>query len=195
MGLSSWPGEPGSLAGTTFATADSWTGATAVSTLHALVMTFRTCVVLAVIVLLTAACGSHASSPGSQRASSAAPPLSYRQQHQNWKHGPAHARADGLKAALKQIQAGGRSGDVADMRSAMKELVPAALAMADHPMPHCADPAGLYAKFVTRIYSAGHNARSAEGLSALLRAAAPLKGVKEIGHQLTAEINRTVGKN
>ncbi len=40
------------------------------------------------------------------------------------------------------------------MRAAMKELVPAALAMAmaDHPIPHCADPARLYAAFVTRIY-------------------------------------------
>ena len=77
----------------------------------------------------------------------------------------------------------------------MKELVPAALVMAGHPMPHCADPGGLYPDFVTRIYSAGHKARSAHGLSALLRAAAPLAGLKKIEHQMAAEIDRTVGNN
>ncbi len=67
--------------------------------------------------------------------------------------------------------------------------------MADHPIPHCADPAGLYAEFVTRIYTAGSNARSAEGLSALRRAAAPLKGLREISRKMAAELDRTVGKN
>jgi hypothetical protein len=158
-----------------------------VSTLQVLVMTFRTCVVLAVSVVLIAACGGHASSPPSHPAPAAARSLSCRQQLQNWKHGPAHARASGLKAALNQIQAAGQSGDVAGMRAAMKQLVPAALVMAGHPMPHCADPASLYPEFVTRIYTAGDNARSAQGLSALRRAAAPLNGLKKIGHQLTAE--------
>jgi hypothetical protein len=77
----------------------------------------------------------------------------------------------------------------------MKGLVPAALTMADHPMPHCADPAGLYAELVTRIYTAGNNARPAEGLSALRRAAAPLKCLKETGYKMAAELDRTVGKN
>jgi hypothetical protein len=158
-------------------------------------MTFRTCVVLAVSVVLIAACGSHGSSPGNHPASPAARPLSCAQQFQNWKHGPAHAQASTLKAALKEIQAAGQSGDVAGIRAAMKELVPAALVMAGHPMPHCADSASLYPEFVTRIYTVGNNARSAQGLSALLRAAAPLKGLKKIEHQMAAEIDRTVSKN
>jgi hypothetical protein len=165
-----------------------------VSTLHVLVMTFRTYMVLAVSVVLIAACGDHTSSRGSHPAPSAARPLSCAQQFQNWRHGPAHAPASTLQAALNQIQAAGQSGDVAGMRAAMKKLVPAALAMADHPMPHCADPDSLYPDFVTRIYTAGDKARSAHGLSALLRAAAPLKGLKKIGHQMAAEINRAMGK-
>lgn len=76
----------------------------------------------------------------------------------------------------------------------MKKLVPAALALAGHPMPHCADPDSLYPGFVTRIYTAGDNARSAHGFSALRRAAAPLKGLKKIEHQMAAEVNRAVGK-
>jgi hypothetical protein len=150
--------------------------------------------VLGVTILATAACGSHASPPGSHRASSTAP-SSCRQQYQNWKHGRARAGASGLKGALRQIQADAQSGDVAGMRAAMKELVPAALTMADHPMPHCADPAGLYAEFVTRIYTAGNNARPAEGLSAHRRAAASLKGLKATGLKMAAELDRAVGKN
>ena len=164
------------------------------STLQVLVRTFRTCVVLAVAVVLIAACGGHASSPPSHPAPSAARPLSCAQQFQNWRHGPAHAPASTLKAALNQIQATGQSGDAGGMSAAMKKLVPAALALAGHPMPHCADPESLYPGFVTRIYTAGDKARSAHGFSALLRAAAPLKGLKKIEHLMAAEIDRAVGK-
>ena len=69
----------------------------------------------------------------------------------------------------------------------MRELIPAAVALAARPMPHCADPAGLYAKLIDRIYAAGHNARSAKGLTSLRRAAAPLRSVKAIERQLTAK--------
>jgi hypothetical protein len=158
-------------------------------------MTFRTCMVLAVAVLLTAACGGHTPAPGSHPAPSAAPSPSCRQQFQNWKHGPARIPFRRLKTALRQVQAAEKSGNVAGMESAMKQLVPAALVLAGHPMPHCADPDSLYPDFVTRIYTASDDARSAHGFSALLRAAAPLKGLKKIEHQMAAEIDRTVGKN
>ena len=158
-------------------------------TFRALVMTSRTCVVLAVTILSAAACGGNSSSPGSHPASPTARPLSCRQQFQNWEHGPAQAGT----SMLKEIQAAGQSGDAAGMTAAMKQLIPAALAMAAHPMPHCADPASLYPKLVTRIYAVGTSARSAHGLSAR-QAAAALRGLTKIRHQLTAEINRTVGQ-
>ena len=98
-------------------------------------MPFRTCIVLAVAALLAVGCGGHAPTPGSHPASSAAPSLSCRQQVQNWKQGPARAAFSRLKAALKQVQAAGKSGDVAGMEPAIKELVPTAYALAGHPMP------------------------------------------------------------
>jgi hypothetical protein len=158
------------------------------------VIPFGTCIVLAVAVLLAVGCGP-APTPGSHPASSAAPSLSCRQQVQSWKQGPARAAFSRLKAALRQVQAAGETGDVAGMESAMKELVPTAYALAGHPMPHCADPDSLYPKFVTKIYTAGYKARSARELGALMRAAAPLAGLKKLEHQMTAEIDRTVGQN
>lgn len=77
----------------------------------------------------------------------------------------------------------------------MKELVPTAYALAGHPMPHCADPDSLYSKFVIKIYTAGYKARSAHELGALMRAAAPLGGLKKTEHRMAAEIDRTTGKN
>lgn len=156
-------------------------------------MPFGTCIVLAVAALLAVGCGGHAPTPGSHPASSAAP--SCRRQVQNWKQGPARAAFSRLKAALKQIQAAEKSGDVAGMESAMKQLVPTAYALAGHPMPHCADPDSLYSKFVIKIYTAGYKARSAHELGALMRTAAPLAGLKKTEHRMAAEIDRTTGKN
>ena len=155
-------------------------------------MIFRTSVLVAATVLL-AACASHASSPPSHPASSPAAPVSCRQQYQTWRHGPAKVPASRLAAALSAVQADGQSGDASGMRSAMRELIPAAVALAARPMPHCADPAGLYAGFIDRIYAAGHNARSANGLASLRRAAAPLTRLKAIKRQLTAELHRDAG--
>ena len=165
------------------------------SALRAPVISFRTCIVLAVAVLLAVGCGSQAPTPGSHPAASPAPSLSCRQQVQNWKQGPARAAFSRLKTALKQVQAAEKSGDVTAMQSAMKELVPTAYALAGHPMPHCADPDSLYPAFATKVFTAGYKARSAHGLGALMRAAGPLAGLKRLEHQVTAEINRTVGQN
>ena len=98
-------------------------------------MPFRACIVLAVAALLAVGCGGRTPTPGSHPAFSAAPSLSCRQQVQNWEQGPARAAFSRLKAALKQVQAAGKSGDVAGMEPAMKELVPTAYALAGHPMP------------------------------------------------------------
>ena len=158
-------------------------------------MPFRTCIALAVAALLAVGCGGRTPTPDSHPASSAAPSLSCRQQVQNWKQGPARAAFSRLKAALKQIQAAEKTGDVAGMEPAMKELVPTAYALAGHPIPHCADADSLYPTFATKIYTAGYKARSARELGALMRAAAPLAGLKKLEHQMTAEMDRTVGTN
>jgi hypothetical protein len=165
------------------------------SALRTPVIPFRTCIVLAVAVLLAVGCGGQAPAPGGYAAASAAPSLSCRQQVQSWKQGPARAAFSRLKGALKQVQAAEKTGDAIGMESAMKQLVPTAYALAGHPMPHCADPDSLYPTFVTKIFTAGYKARSAHGFGALMRAAAPLAGLKKLEHQMTAEIDRTVGQN
>jgi hypothetical protein len=164
----------------------------AVSSTLALLITVRSLLSLAVTGFL-AACGSHAPSPG--RATVSARPVSCRQQYKTWQHGPALAQVSKLAPTLKTAQAAGRSGDVAGMATAMKKLIPAVMVLASDPMPHCADPAGLYIEYVNMIYAAGSNASSAKGLSGLLKAAAPLKGLKAIESGLTAEVNRALAKN
>lgn len=73
----------------------------------------------------------------------------------------------------------------------MQKLEPAAIALAAHPIPSCADPASLYAQFVNGIYAIGSGAYSAKGLSGLLRAAARLEALKKVERKLKVELNRT----
>ena len=61
--------------------------------------------------------------------------------------------------------------------------------------PRCADPENLFSEYVTAVYVAGDNARSARGISGLLKAAAPLKGLKTIESKLAAEAARAMAKN
>jgi hypothetical protein len=159
-----------------------------------LLMTFRAVVSLAVTGFVAAGCGGHATVPGRRTAVPAARPVSCRQQYQTWKRGPAPVQLSTLAATLKTIRAAGGSGDVSGMAAAMKQLMPAALILADDAMPHCADPAGLYAEYVTTIYAAGYKARSAKGLSGLLKAAVPLKGLTNLESRLTAEVNHALAK-
>ena len=165
----------------------------AASSTLALLITFRAVLSLAVTGFL-AACGGHGASTG--RPTVSAPrPVSCRQQYETWQHSPAQAQVSKLAPTLRTIQAAGKSGDVPGMARATKNLMPAAVALADYPVPHCADPAGLYLEYINRIYAAGDNARSARGLSELLKAAAPLKGLKTIESQLTAKANRALAKS
>jgi hypothetical protein len=158
-------------------------------------LNLRVPVVLAAAVLLTA-CASHPPPAASSRSpghSASAAPVSCRIQYQAWRDGPAKVPASASAAALAAVRAAARSGDISVIRAAMRKLMPAALAVAATPMPRCADPAGLYADYVDRIYAAGDNARTATGLSALRRAAAPLRGLTKIKHKLNAELHRAAG--
>jgi hypothetical protein len=73
--------------------------------------------------------------------------------------------------------------------------MPVALVAAQAPPPRCADQGSLYSEYVTMVYEAGYNARSAEGISNLLKAAAPLRGLKTLDSQLAAEGSRVMAKN
>ena len=168
----------------------------AVTSTLALVVTIRTGLSLMVTASLATACGSPASSSSSTRpAPAAARPVSCRQQYQAWQHGPALAEQNRLQAAVSAAQAAEESGNAAAMRSALNKLMPAALAAALAGPPVCADPADLYLDYVIAIYDAGNNARSAVGISGLLKAAAPLKGLKALESRLAAEASRATAKN
>jgi hypothetical protein len=156
-------------------------------------MIFRACLAAMVMVVI-GACGSHPSSPGGHHAVSPRP-VSCRQQYQAWEHGPAKVAAANLKVAVTAALAAEKSRDVRGMRAAMRRLMPDAVALAYRPLPRCADPAGINLALVPRSYAAGHKARSASGLSGLLRAVAMLKGVPDMEHQLTAEAARVTGKS
>ena len=165
----------------------------AVSSTLALVITVRAGLSLMVTASLAAGCSSTTSS--SQRpATPRSQPVSCRQQYQTWRHGPAAAE-DRMRAAVNAVQVAERSGNVTAMRSALKRLVPAALAAAQAPPPRCADPDGLFSDYVTTVYVAGDDARSARGISGLLKAAAPLKTLKTKEARLAAEAARVVGKD
>jgi hypothetical protein len=160
----------------------------AASSTLALVITVRTGLSLMVTASLAAGCSSTTSS--SQRPAPAAPPpVSCREQYQSWKRGPALAQ-DRMQAAVNAVQAAEQSGNVTATRSALGKLVPTALAAAQAPPPRCADPAGLFSDYVTAVYVAGDSARSAKGMRGLLKAAAPLKSLKELESRLAAEANR-----
>jgi hypothetical protein len=75
----------------------------------------------------------------------------------------------------------------------MRKLMPAAVAAGlAGPIPSCADPRGLYRRYVAVIYEAGYNARKANGLGALRKAAGPLQDVPAIQSRLAAEAGRAV---
>jgi len=165
----------------------------AVTSTLALVVTVRACLGLMVTASLATGCGSPASSSG-QRPAVSVPvtrPVSCRQQYEASKRRSASAE-DRMQAAVDVVLAAEKSANAAAIRSAMKKLMPAAVAAAQGSPPQCADPEGLFSEYVTSVYAAGHNARSAKGISGLLKAAAPLKGLKTMESRLAVEANRAL---
>jgi hypothetical protein len=160
----------------------------------ALVITVRACLSLTVSASLAAACGSP-SPPLGRPSVSVAKPVSCRQQYERWKDGPGLAQYRRVKADASAVRAVERSENAVALRSAMKKLEPAVVANGNlDPLPRCADPAGLYATYMTEIYMAGSRASSARGLSGLRKAAASLNDVKRIESRLAAEANRALAR-
>jgi hypothetical protein len=167
----------------------------AASSTLALVITVRTGLSLMVTASLATACGSSASSSRpAAPVTTAARPVSCRQQYQAWENGPASA-ANKMGVAASAVLVAEQSGDASALRSALKKLVPAALNAADFPSPRCADPEDLYSEYVDAVFLAGDTASTAKGTSGLLKAAAPLKDLKTIEAQMAAEVNRTTAKS
>jgi len=162
----------------------------------ALVVTVRACLGLMVTASLATGCGSPASSSG-QRPAVSVPvtrPVSCRQQYEAFKRRPALGEAR-MRAAVNAVQAAEKSANAAAIRSAMTKLMPAARAATQDSPPQCTDPEGLYTEYVVAVYAAGRNARSAKGISGLLKAAAPLKDLKTMESRLAAEANRALANS
>lgn len=166
----------------------------AVSSTLALVISVRAALSLTVSAFLAAGCSSPAATASRRPATPVPRSVSCREQYEAWKRRPASAEDD-MQAAVTAVQAAEKSGNAAAIRSALKRLMPAAVVAAQAPPPRCADPDRLYAEYVTTVYEIGFNARSAQGISSLLKAAAPLKGLQTIDSQLAAEGNRVLAKN
>jgi hypothetical protein len=96
---------------------------------------------------------------------------------------------------VQAVLTGEESGNAVTMRSAMNKLIPAVLGNGDiDPVPHCADPGGLYTQYIASVYGAGDDAHKAKGLNGLRKAAAPLNGLKNVQSQLAAEVKRALAK-
>jgi hypothetical protein len=163
----------------------------AVSSTLGLLITFRGALSLAATGLFAAGCSSHAAPPA-RPAPSPTRPVSCRQQSEAWESSPGPAQLSELAATLGTIRAAEDSADVPALMTRLKKLTPASLALVRHPIPVCADPAGLYIGLVERVAQAGYDARSATGLTSLLKAAAPLKGLTTTESRLRAEVNRAL---
>jgi hypothetical protein len=166
----------------------------AVSSTLALVITVRTALWLTVTASLAAGCGSSpAATPSAGPDTPVARPASCRQQYEAWKRRPAVAEHK-MQAAVKAVLAAEKSGNAVAVRSTLKRLMPAAVVAAQSRPPRCADPEHLYIEYVTTVYEAGYDAHSAHGISNLLTAAAPLRGLKEIDSRLAAEVDRATAR-
>jgi hypothetical protein len=153
---------------------------------------------LAAAVALSALCctacsGAPSPHPVISTASASTAPSSCLRQYMAWRHGPVSQASRQLATQLRVVGRAARAPAFGTLRSALRPLVPTALALAAQPMPRCADTSGIYANLVLRVYESGANARSAKRLSTLLHAAARLARTRDIERQLTAEVVRALG--
>ncbi len=108
-----------------------------------------------------------------------------------WKHS---APTVAFKADLQAVNPRIRARDFPGLKAALERMGSAA-ARLPRP-PHCADPAGYYRQLLAIYTAAGNDARSASGIASLATELRLLKSqAVKIESKLTAELNRTVGKN
>jgi hypothetical protein len=166
----------------------------AVSTL-ALILTVNTCLMLTVTAFMATGCGGHEIIAARRPTVPAERPVSCRRQYQSWKDGPGYARDRKLQADVRFVLVVEKTGNSQLLRSGLRRLMPAAVAAGlAEALPHCADPGALYADYMTQAYSAGYDAHTAKGLSGLLAAAGPLKGLKGMQSRLDAEVHRALAQ-
>jgi hypothetical protein len=150
--------------------------------------------------ILTAAVLAGCSSAAS--LTSAAPPtktattstLACKQVYLAWKNGPAKSAAGQFTAAQTALSAAGsKENNVAGITAAVEAEGQAAASLGAFPVPACADPSGYLAAVLANVRTAAANAATANGLSELVTALAPLNAVPGLESDFTAELKRTTG--
>jgi hypothetical protein len=156
-------------------------------------MAARTCLLAAGTIWAAVACASAPPHAVVSPSASSSRPAPCRQQYVTWRDGSVRAANHRLTPELRAARTAARLKDVTALRSSMSPLMRTAILLARQPIPRCADVRGIYLGFVAGIYRAGHDARSATGLSGLLRAAAVLAKTAKVQAQLAAEIRGALG--
>jgi hypothetical protein len=133
---------------------------------------------------------------------SAAPPtktattsaLVCKQRYLAWKNGPAKSALEQFAAAQTALSAAGsKQNNVVGITAAVKAEGQAATRLGAFPVPACADPNDYLAAVLANVRSAAANAATANGLSELVKALAPLKAVPPLESDFIAEVKRTTG--
>jgi hypothetical protein len=136
------------------------------------------------------------------KPASAAPPAktattstaACKQRYLAWKNGPAKSAAEHFSAAQTALSAAGsKENNVTGITAAAEADGRAAARLGAFPVPACADPGGYLAAVLTDVRTAAANADTANGLSGLVTALVPLKGVPGLESHFTAELKRTTG--
>lgn len=120
--------------------------------------------------------------------------LACKQRYLAWKNGPAKSAAEQFSAAQRALSAAGsKENNVIGITAAAEAEGRAAARLGAFPVPACADPNGYLAAVLTDVRTAAANATTANGLSELVTALAPVKAVPSLESDFTAELKRTTG--
>jgi hypothetical protein len=152
--------------------------------------------IAALTAALVAGCGTSspsASGPGpapTPQATSA----SCHQLYQNWRlHSGQLVIINKLQGDVTSLASAMSAQDIPLTRSAMVKLGADARQLQAYHMPDCADPQGLFPKWIAALVAVGDNAKSVNGLGSILLAVAPLKEVRALSTQMAAELHQTAG--
>ena len=142
-----------------------------------------------------AGCSSAANpASGGPAKTAASRELTCKQRYLAWKNGPAKSAAEQFTAAQTALSAAAsKNNNVAGVTAAAEADGRAAARLGAFPVPACADPHGYLAQALTDVRAAAANAASANGLSGLVAALAPLKAVPALEGDFTAELKHTTG--
>ena len=98
-----------------------------------------------------------------------------------------------LQSDVTNMVSAANAQDIPLTRSDMVKLGADARQLQAYHMPACADPQGIFPKWIAALVAVGDNAKSVTGLGSILLAVAPLKQVRTLTTQLHNELHQTAG--